>query len=1010
MLGNETHQLKIIQLNINSIISLKKRTEFEVFVNKHKPHIILLSETKLNKKHTLKIDGYGILRNDRTKNSGGGTAILYQTTLECEQLITPKKISTFECCLAKLKIKNNKNIIIASIYKPPTEIIDRKQKLIKINPYELNEIFTIDKNAHYLIGGDFNSKHNAWNNNNNCSNGRVINEWYETNKQTYNISIYTSRNPTCIRSTDGSFIDFGFISSDLNMENATNRTKLNSELFSDHAALFINLKVEPELIEPIYIQNFKQSKWPQMKKYIHNEISKINIPIERNLSKYEIEEYIETINEIYQNATKKYIPRIQIHTNTVQLSKQTLKLLKEKKKLLRKKHRNKAKPIMNELNNGLKHLNCMIFNSIKTDYSKQLEHQIKNVKMDNNVFKNIKKISNYKKRDQIPNTLQNENDLNIKYTTDTQKANALADHFEKIHKITNKSISVMETMVNRTYDLYNCDRPVMNFSQQCPANFKDLQNSTQQNNQQNINNEFFTSINELSNIIKTRNSKKSSGNDTTSNYILKKMPHSFIAILVILMNHIINTQYIPNLWKFGTITAICKPNKDNNWISSYRPITQLSSISKLLEKKMDIRIRKHCETNNLLNPNQYGFQPKKSTEIAASKLFSDITRGLNERKPTIAILIDFKAAFDTIWHKALIYKMHMMNFDQNIICLVKNYITNRQFAVKINNTVSSNRKVVAGAPQGGILSAIFYLIYTNDFPQSKNLKTNIKRIMFADDTIIYTITDKIKEAQKDLNKYLEKISNYVKCWKLKLNAQKTEQISIIGNYKNLSRSIRKQAQNITLQIEGTTINKLKKVKYLGIIISSNFKSIEHINHIIQKVNTAKSQLKSAFNNKYLNHEVKALMYKQLIRPIILYACTCWMQISSHQMERLRKTERWFLRKITGLYKDIKTKKFINSTRLYNEANINRIDQELIRNNLRTIHKISNSVHDHIRDITNFDENYLNTNEYKPLNYYYHLHNENRLIKDNKLLIYNRGHRNPNKLLYVQNQNNIKEII
>lgn len=82
--------------------------------------------------------------------------------------------------------------------------------------------------------------------------------------------------------------------------------------------------------------------------------------------------------------------------------------------------------------------------------------------------------------------------------------------------------------------------------------------------------------------------------------------------------------------------------------------------------------------------------------------------------------------------------------------------------------------------------------------------------MFADDTIIYTTTDKIKQAQKDLNEYLEKISNYVKCWKLKLNAQKTEQISIVGNYRNLSRSVRKQAQDIKLQIQNKTINKFKK--------------------------------------------------------------------------------------------------------------------------------------------------------------------------------------------------------
>lgn len=141
----------------------------------------------------------------------------------CEQVPIPKKITSFECCLAKLKLINNKTLIIASIYKPPSEIINRKQTLIKINPYELNEIFKIDKNATYLIGGDFNAKHTLWNNNTNCTNGKIISEWYETHKNIHNISIYTSQNPTCMRSIEGSHIDFGLISNELNILNTANK-------------------------------------------------------------------------------------------------------------------------------------------------------------------------------------------------------------------------------------------------------------------------------------------------------------------------------------------------------------------------------------------------------------------------------------------------------------------------------------------------------------------------------------------------------------------------------------------------------------------------------------------------------------------------------------------------------------------------------------------------------------------------------------------------------------------
>lgn len=648
----------------------------------------------------------------------------------------------------------------------------------------------------------------------------------------------------------------------------------------------------------------------------------------------------------------------------------------------------------------------MIFSAIKTDFSNQMDTKIKRIILDNRVYKNIKEITKYKKTEQMPNKLYSDTNMNETYITDTQKANALATHFENIHKLTHKSVSLMESTVNSIYDSYNCDTPVMIFSQDCPANFKDTHTANTRHN--NIaNNEYFTSTTELSDIIRTRNTKKSSGCDNTSNYVLKKMPRSFISILVILMNHIINIQYIPNDWKLGVITAICKPNKDNTLLGSYRPITQLSSISKLLEKKMDCRIRTHCNTNRIINKHQFGFQPNKSTEMAAAQFIADVTQGLNASKPTIAVLIDFRAAFDTLWHKALIYKMHVMKFDSNIICLVKNYLTNRKFYVKINNRNSTTRKIEAGAPQGGILSAIFYLLYTNDFPKATNTQLSIKRIMFADDTLIYTITNKIKQAKKDLNQYLQKISNYVKCWKLKLNAQKTELISIVGECKDLSRSTRKQAQKIELQIDNTNIKKCTKVKYLGIVISSNFKFIEHINHIIIKVNSAKAQLKNAFNHKYLNKNVKILLYKQIVRPLMLYACACWLQISSHQMERLRKTERWFLRKITGLNRNNMTNKYINSKQLYDETGINRIDQELIKHNIKTIQKMKQNENEHINNTVNYDEQYINTNKYKPINYYHHLSEKKYLSQDNKLLIFNKGLRNNSKTLYVTTQNEFK---
>lgn len=135
-----------------------------------------------------------------------------------------------------------------------------------------------------------------------------------------------------MRSTEGSFIDFGFISTELNIINTGTRKQLNSELFSDHAAIFLNINIEPVTKEPLYIKNYQQAKWTKMQSYINKEITKMNIPTQRNMSKNEINNHTEKVNKIYQDAINKFIPNIQINSNTIKLSNQTLKLIKTKKK------------------------------------------------------------------------------------------------------------------------------------------------------------------------------------------------------------------------------------------------------------------------------------------------------------------------------------------------------------------------------------------------------------------------------------------------------------------------------------------------------------------------------------------------------------------------------------------------------------------------------------------------------------------------------------------------------
>lgn len=180
------NNLNVMQINVNSIQSKHKRAEFAQFIEKHKPDVVLISETKLQPKNEILFRGFRIFRNDRIVNNGGGTAVLVKESLACEYVPVPNEIKSFECCI-KMKTINEKSLIFASVYKPPSKKENNKTVQIKINADELNEILNIDKNALYIIGGDFNSHHRNWNSEMNCANGESLSEWYQSYNNFYDL-------------------------------------------------------------------------------------------------------------------------------------------------------------------------------------------------------------------------------------------------------------------------------------------------------------------------------------------------------------------------------------------------------------------------------------------------------------------------------------------------------------------------------------------------------------------------------------------------------------------------------------------------------------------------------------------------------------------------------------------------------------------------------------------------------------------------------------------------------
>ena len=98
-------------------------------------------------------------------------------------------------------------------------------------------------------------------------------------------------------------------------------------------------------------------------------------------------------------------------------------------------------------------------------------------------------------------------------------------------------------------------------------------------------------------------------------------------------------------------------NADPYMCTNYRPISVLSSISKIIEKLLSFQIRDYFETNSLLTDCQFGFRTKRSTTDAINYIMERLYQNFNSRKITQGVFLDFSKAFDTINHEILVTKL-----------------------------------------------------------------------------------------------------------------------------------------------------------------------------------------------------------------------------------------------------------------------------------------------------------------------------------------------------------------
>ncbi|GFX57381.1 probable RNA-directed DNA polymerase from transposon BS [Trichonephila clavipes] len=221
---------------------------------------------------------------------------------------------------------------------------------------------------------------------------------------------------------------------------------------------------------------------------------------------------------------------------------------------------------------------------------------------------------------------------------------------------------------------------------------------------------------EISDYVRTLKNNKAPGSDNVTNKMIKNFPIKVLLILTYLINKILLLHHFPNNWKTAIVFPIHKEGKDKYLPDSYRPISLLSTLSKIAEHVILNRIHDHIYKSNFLNPNQYGFTKTLSTYHPLLRLTERISAGFQNGYTTGAVFLDIQKAFDRVWVDGLIFKLITNNFPPALIHILYSYLTDRRYRVRVNDTLSDTHHVNIGVTQGSLLGPVLFNIYVNDIP------------------------------------------------------------------------------------------------------------------------------------------------------------------------------------------------------------------------------------------------------------------------------------------------------
>lgn len=466
------------------------------------------------------------------------------------------------------------------------------------------------------------------------------------------------------------------------------------------------------------------------------------------------------------------------------------------------------------------------------------------------------------------------------------------------------------------------------------------------------------------------------GHDCISASFLKAHANVLLKPLLHVINISLQTGEFPEPFKIAKVIPIYKSN-DITEKSNFRPISLLSTLTKVIEKIVKEQFILYLDTNDIIVSNQYGFRKSKNISDALFHLNRDINSSITNNHRCLIVFLDLAKAFDTVDRSILISKMEHIGVTGNALNWMKSYFDSRQQFVNINGVNSDQLPVDYGVIQGSTLGPLLFLIYINNISR---IRISGKLYLFADDSAILF-------EGKNWREVFDKTANdlaVLKTWfdqnVLTLNVTKTKYMPIYLRNRNdmmdLTLKLHTCGNTRNINCRCQAIGQVDEYKYLGVMFDSKMtweRHIKYLNSKLRKMTYAFKQLGEILDTR----EIK-MAYHAYVQSVLESGIIAWGGTYKTNLQPLLITQKAVLKASLG-----KGRRYPTDL-IFSDLKVLDIRQLYVRVLLTYLYKNADNVFDTITHnyCTRSAENigirtprisriYSTTNSYVIANYLYH---------------------------------------